>query len=141
MWSFFTNVKNNILEHTQFKLIMEIIIMMEMKAIMLMIMTSKFSNIMTWSKYRWIILCRRTSQHHRSPDVEPGKCRLGVGLTDQQGESQRQSSTWDFFCGILADGRNFQQETLQEKMGSVDDRKFEFGSEYPNDSQPGGHSQ
>ena len=98
---------------------MEIIIMMEMKAIMLMIMTSKFSNIMTWSKYRWIILCRRTSQHHRSPDVEPGKCRLGVDLAEQQAEGQSQTSPRDFLRQVLSDGRHVQPETVQAKVGTV----------------------
>ena len=74
---------------------------------------------MTLSTYRWIILSHRTSQHHRSPDSEPGKCRLCVDLTEQQGEGQSQTSPGVFLRQVLSDGRHFQPEPVQAEMGAV----------------------
>ena len=116
--------------------------MMKMKKIIFMNMTSKFANIMTWStQYRWIILCRRTSQHHRSPDVEPGKCRLGVDLTEQQAEGQSQTSPWDFLRQVLSDGGHFQPETVQAEVGAVNAWNRQYGPENATHGQPGGHNE
>ena len=96
---------------------------------------------MTLSTNRWIILSHRTSQHHRSPDGEPGKCRLCVDLTEQQAEEQGQTSPGDFLRQVLSDGRHFQPETVQAEMGAVNDRKFQYGPENATHGQPGGHDQ
>ena len=111
------------------------------KIIILMDMTKKYANIMTLSRYRWIILYRRTSQHHRSPDGEPGKCGQGVDLTEQQGEGQSETSPWDFLRQVLSDGRLFQPETVQAEMGAVNAWKLQYGPENATHGQPGRHNQ